>query len=159
MKKVIGLLGLLILLLAVANPGMAQMTEWKWDAYKTKFKAPSDIKVDKKDGTEWSGGNGKVYLTIYPSKGENLTYDKMDEKLRLWASTSSLSGYDDVQLSEDLNGYWGVYVDAVADNGNPTFLLLAVDPDYPEIALYVMLQYQSGNEALAYEIVKSFTPN
>jgi Dihydro-orotase-like len=161
MKKVIGLLGLLIVLLAVANPSMAQLVEWKWDAYKTKFKVPADFKADDTNsGTQFIASNSKMKLAIYPRKGENLTYDAMDENLRAWADASNLTGYGNVNFMPDLNGYWGVWLAGVAsDNVGLILALLLVDPDYPEISLYVWLQYDADTVNASGEILQSFTPN
>ena len=155
MKKSLFLLAFVVL----SHFASAQMKTWTWDTYKVKYSAPSNFKVSKNTKDVFSAGNTNINLTIYPRTGENLAYDDMDGALRKWARSSKVSFSGEPNLMESLNGYWGVYVDGTAENGNPTTMLILVDPDYPEIALYVWLQYQDDYVDTAVEILKSFTPN
>lgn len=155
MKKTI----FLFAFVALSHWASAQMTTWTWDTYKIKYSAPSNFKISKNTKEAFSAGNTNINLTIYPHVDENLAYDDMAGALRTWAKSSSVSFQGAPQQMEDLNGYWGVYIDGKANNGNPTTMLILIDPDYPEIALYVWLQYQSGYVDTAVQILKSFTPN
>lgn len=150
---------LLFALLLGAQFASAQMTTWTWDTYKVKFDAPSNFKTSKNSATGFSAGNTNINLTIYPENGANISYEKMLRSLQKWADNQNLSYDGDAAYMEDLNGYWGCYIDGVAPNGNPTSVLLLIDPDYPEIGLYVWVQYQDGYLDTAVDIISSFTPN
>lgn len=138
---------------------MAQsMKTWNWTTYKMQFQAPSNFKVDKNNAEIFDAGNGDLHLTIYPEKGNNITEASMKGLLRTWARENKLKFDGSVETMEDLNGYWGVYVDGVA-NDLPTSILLLVDPDYPNISFYVWLQYDAELEDTAVKILKSFIPS
>lgn len=154
------LLAAFSVLLLMAGTAIGQsLKKWNWDTYKMSFKAPSDFSVDKNNSEIFDAGNGKVHLTIYPNKGDKFTHESMKGRLKEWAQDNKLKWGGKVSDMEDLNGYWGVYVDATAPNGLPTSVLMLVDPDYPEISFYVWVQYQEGEVDTAVEILKSFIPS
>jgi hypothetical protein len=98
-------------------------------------------------------------LTIYPKKGENMTYERMKDALQKWARENEVEwNSSSLGYMSSLNRYWGYYIDGKGSNGLPTSLLLLVDPDYPEYSFYVWLQYQSGYLDTAVDILKSFKP-
>ena len=132
---------------------------WTWADYKMKFQAPNDFSVKESSGTIFSAGNDHLYLTIYPKKGEQLTYGGMKDALQKWARDNNIDwNSNDLGYMSNLNRYWGYYIDGTGSNGLPTSLLLLVDPDYPEYSFYVWLQYQSGYLDTAVDILKSFRP-
>lgn len=132
---------------------------WTWTDYKMKFQAPNDFTIKESSGTIFSAGNEHLYLTIYPKKGENLTYTSMKDALQKWARSNNVDwNSNDLGYMSSLNRYWGYYIDGTGSNGLPTSLLLLVDPDYPEYSFYVWLQYQSGYLDTAVDILKSFKP-
>ena len=132
---------------------------WTWTDYKMKFQAPNDFSIKESSGTIFSAGNDHLMLTIYPKKGENLTYNSMKDALQTWARSNNVDwNSNDLGYMSNLNRYWGYYIDGTGSNGLPTSLLLLVDPDYPEYSFYVWLQYQSGYIDTAVEILKSFKP-
>jgi hypothetical protein len=135
------------------------MKSWTWADYKMKFQAPNNLVVKESSGTIFSAGNDNIYLTIYPKKGENLTYSSMKDVLQKWARDNNVDfNSSDVGYMSNLNRYWGYYIDGTGSNGLPTSLLLLTDPDYPEYSFYVWLQYQSGQLDTAVDILKSFKP-
>ncbi len=132
---------------------------WTWTDYKMKFQAPNNFSIKESSGTVFSAGNDNIFLSIYPKKGENLTYERMKGALQKWARENNVDfNSNNVGYMSNLNRYWGYYVDGTGSNGLPTSLLLLVDPDYPEYSFYVWLQYQSGYLNTAVEILKSFKP-
>ena len=137
----------------------AQMTTWTWEVNAVQFQAPSNFKVSKNNGDIFSAGNANLNLTIYSEKGANHTYEKMTGVISKWATNNNLSYDSEPAFMEDLNRYWGCYIDGYASNGNPTTVMLLVDPDFPEIGMYVWLQYQDGYLDTAVEILSSFVPN
>lgn len=137
----------------------AQNTTWTWDMYKVKFNAASNFVVSENNSEIFSAGNGHINLTIYPQKNVSTEYPDMVANLRTWAVSTALTFDMEPEFLEDLNGYWGVYIDGTASNGNPTSVVLLIDPDYPEIGLYIWLQYQPEYLDAAVEILSSFTPN
>ena len=149
---------LVILFFATSAVTAQRLKSWTWDTYKIKFKAPTDFDLDENTGSKWDGGNGKLHLTIYPKKGEKMEEGDLKSALRTWARDTKLSYSGGVQTMENLNGYWGVYIDGKGSNGLPTSILLLVDPDYPTISFYVWLQYKSDYLDTAVEILKSFQP-
>ena len=135
-----------------------RMQEWTWDAYKTKFSVPSSFKVIENTDESFSAGNNTMNLTIYPRSGENLQYNKMSGALTRWARENSVTYSGSPNYMEDLNGYWGCYIDGKT-GGSPVSLLLLVDPDYPDISMYIWLSYTSADYNTAVNVLKSFTPN
>src|SRR5689334_16993168 len=118
---------ILISLFFTANLSAQTMKTWNWSTYKMKFQAPTTFKVDKNTSEIFDAGNGDIHLTIYPEKGEKITEGSMKSLLRTWATDNKLKYEGRVETMEDLNGYWGVFVDGVA-NDLPTTILLLVDP-------------------------------
>lgn len=137
----------------------ADLKTWNWTSYKVQFKAPSDFTIDENSGSKWDGGNGKLHLSIYPKKGEEIERSQLKSLLRSWARDTKVTYSEDVQTMSNLNGYWGVYIDGKGSNGLPTSILLLVDPDDPSISFYIWLQYQSGYLDTAVDILKSFKPS
>ena len=130
-----------------------------WADYKMQFQAPNCLTIKESSGTIFSAGNDNIYLTIYPKKGENLTYSSMKDVLQKWARDNKVDfNSSDVGYMPNLNRYWGYYIDGTGSNGLSTSLLLLTDPDYPEYSFYVWLQYQSGQLDTAVDILKSFKP-
>jgi hypothetical protein len=150
---------LIAVLLLGLNTLYGQMKSWTWSNYKMKFQAPNSFSIKESSSTVFSAGNDNIYLTIYPKKGEELTYDKMKGALQKWARDNGIEwNSTDLGYMSSLNRYWGYYIDGKGSNGLPTSLLLLVDPDYPENSFYVWLQYQSSYVDTAVEILKSFKP-
>lgn len=149
----------LLLCAFFATAATAQsMKKWTWSSYKMAFQAPSNFKVDQNDAKTFDAGNGKIHMTIYPEKGEAISKSAMKNSLKTWAKDNKLKFSGDVENMEDLNGYWGVFIDGTA-NDLPTSILLLVDPDYPEISFYVWLQYDEDQLDTAVEILRSFIPS
>jgi hypothetical protein len=152
---------LIAFLMFSAGALLAQdMKSFTWDTYKTKFSVPSDFRVTESSGTYWSGTNDLITLSIYPKKDENLTQLQMDDAVYNWAVSN---GVKDIGTATDLdaaklNGYWGVMYEGVI-NGFPVATMLIVDPDYPEISLYIWVAYTSGYEDTVTSMLMSFTPN
>lgn len=142
-----------------SSSGNSGMTTWTWDIYKVKYEAPSDFKVISSSKDGFSAGNQRINLSIYPDHSK--THDRLDMAMSLekWAGDNKLSYDGFAQELEDLNRYWGYYIDGTAPNGLPTTVLLLTDPDYPEIGLYVWLQYKSEYLEEAIKIARSFMPN
>lgn len=137
----------------------AQMTTWTWDTYKFEFDAPDNFEISKNSEDGFSAANANINLTIYPKKGTALNYKKMLSSLTEWADIQNLDYEEGASYIDGLNGYWGCYIDGVAPNDNSTTVLLLIDPDYPEICLYIWLQYHDDYVNTAVEIIQSFTPN
>lgn len=137
---------------------LAQMTSWTWDKYKTKFDVPDDFQVTQNDASAFIAKNDDIALSIYPREDENLSYDDMINSLLRWANDNNVSNQSECEYVEDLNGYWGCIMDGYS-GGYPVGLLLLIDPDYPEISLYVWISYSEGFDQAAVEILMSFTPN
>jgi hypothetical protein len=134
------------------------MKKWTWDSYKMAFSVPADFKVLEKSSTMFSAGNEDINLTIYPEKGETVTKAEMKNLLRAWARDNKLKFDGSPEIMTDLNRYWGVYIDGVA-NELPTSILMLIDPDYPDIKHYVWIQYAADEEDTAVKILTSFIPN
>ena len=159
MKKVFfAALPLLVFFAFIGSTYSQSMTDYTWDSYNVKFKIPATYKVDKSTGTEFGAGDGDTYLSVYPKTGSVMTYNSMKSSLETWASDSKVS-YSDVNMMENLNGYWGTYIDGTnTTNGLPATLLLLVHPDYPTKQLYVWINYKSDAFDTALKMLKSFTP-
>jgi len=156
MKKII--LSVFFMVFVVSFSNAQGMKEWTWDTYKMKFQAPNNLKVTTNNADEFTASNSDISLSIYPRKGENLSYEGMELALMKWAKSSKLDYENDPEYIEDLNGYWGVYIDGEAE-GYPATMLLLVDPDYPEISLYVWISYSTAKYDTAVNILKSFSLN
>ena len=146
-------------MLLIASTASAQrLSPWTWDSYDTKFSVPNDFRVTKSSGTEFSATNDRLTLSIYPRTDEHLSYSAMESALIRWARQNNVRYSHSPEYMEDLNGYWGCYIDGTA-SGYPTSLLLLVDPDYPDTSLYIWLSHSSAETDLAVRILQSFVPN
>jgi hypothetical protein len=131
---------------------------WTWSNYKIAFQAPNDLAVRENSATVFHAGNGNVFLNIYPKKGGNVPYDKMQESLQKWAIeskvnfSSSNSGY-----ISNLNRFWGYYINGTSYRGTPVYLLLLVNSSNPQNSYYVYLQYKTGFASTALNVLKSFS--
>jgi hypothetical protein len=136
------------------------MKDFTWDTYKTKFSVPSDFRVTSSTGDKWSGTNDDITLSIYPRTGENLSHEGMKDAVYNWAVSSNVKDIGTVtELDEQkLNGYWGYMYEGELD-GFPVATMLIVDPDYPNIGLYIWISYRTGLEDTAIDMLMSFTPN
>ena len=136
-----------------------RMVDYNWDTYHVKFQIPATFNVDKNNDTEFGAGDDDAYLSIYPKKGETMSFSKMKKALDDWAGDSKVYGYDKVNELDNLNGYWGVYIDGKkSSNDLPVTLLLIVHPDYPTTMLYVWINYRDAAFDTALKMLKSFTP-
>ena len=137
-----------------------QMKTFTWDAYKTKFKVPDDFEVDESTGEKWIGHNPGINLSIYPRKDEKLSHREMTKALYDWAVDNGVKNIGDVvELDEDkLNGYWGVLYEG-EKNSLSVGTMLIVDPDYPDISIYIWVNYKERETDTVLEMLKSFTPN
>jgi len=149
-----------VLFLALTGSTFSQrMIDYTWDTYFVKFQIPATFTVDKNTSDEFGGGDGDIYLNIFPKKGETMSFGKMKQALEDWAIKCKVYGYDKVNELENLNGYWGVYIDGKnEDNDLPATLLLLIHPDYPKAKLYIWINYKSSAFDTALKMLKSFTP-
>lgn len=139
---------------------MAQ--EWRtftWDSYKTEFKIPSDFEVTESTGEKFSATNEAILMAIFPAKDENLAWDEMEEALIAWSLENEVENMADVvELDEEkMNGYWGMMLEGTKSDFNVATMLL-VDPDYPEISLYIWVAYDTGLEDTVLEMLMSISP-
>lgn len=136
---------------------------WTWDSYKLKFKAPDNMEILKSDATVYEASNKAITMDIYPRKGENLTYDGMKNAIIKWANqlnmnyTVTSSGKSQPIYMENLNGFWGCAIDGAKDNFSALILLL-VNPDYPDISLYIWISYSKEYYHDVLAILRSFIP-
>lgn len=137
-----------------------EMKTFTWDAYKTKFQVPTSFTVTKSSGDYWSGTNNDITMSIYPRKNENLSPDKIKASVLTWATDNGVTDIGEAIIldSDKLNGYNGVLYEGVV-KGFPVGTLLIVDPDYPNISLYIWISYRAGLEDTVLKMLMSFTPN
>lgn len=152
----------LFLLASLVVIGMAlnaqTMVTYTWSTYKMKFDIPTSFTEKVNNSEKFEASNPDINLTIYPRKGENLDADGMINALSGWVSDSQIENLTQMDVVTDqLNGYWGVYQEGTK-NGWPVFLMLMVDPDYPDISFYVWVSYREGTEDTAVKILLSFKP-
>jgi hypothetical protein len=135
------------------------MTKYTWDDYSMKFEIPKTFTVYENNIDKFDAGDDDIRLTIYPRKGEYLSFSKMRRKLEDWAYDSGVYGFDNVNEMEDLNGYWGVYIDGKKrSNDLPATLLLLVHPTYNSNSMYIWINYRSDAFDTALKMLKSFKP-
>ncbi|HJY64012.1 MAG TPA: hypothetical protein VJ455_07635 [Ignavibacteria bacterium] len=161
MKKtfISALFSVFALLLFTGSTLSQKMINYTWDTYHVKFQIPSTFTVDKNNDDEFGAGDGDIYLNIYPRKGSSMSYGKMKQALEDWALDSKVYGYDNVNEMENLNGYWGVYIDGKnRSNDLPATLLLLIHPDYTSTQLYIWINYKSSDFDTALKMLKSFKP-
>jgi len=146
------------LILAVYFLAAQTAKAWTWTSYNIAFQAPSDLDVKENSTSIFYAGNGNIFLNIYPGKGESLTYDKMPEALQKWAGESKVtfdsSGTGYLSNMEQL---WAYYINGTGYKGMSVYLLLLVDSVHPEKSYYLWLQYKSGFDGAAFDILKSFS--
>jgi hypothetical protein len=149
-----------ILLFSTAAVMAQDMKVFTWTDYKTKFSVPQNFRVTKSSGEYWSGTNDDITMSIYPRKDENLAQRAMKNSVYQWAVDNGVKNIGDVTelASDKLNGYWGDMYEGTID-GFPVGLMLIVDPDYPNISLYIWVSYRTGFEDTVIKMLMSFTPN
>ncbi len=155
-------LALLSFLLFFVSSGLFAQTAMKtysWENYKTKFKVPENFRVTESSDARWSGTNDDITLSIYPRTGENLSVSDMQSAVYNWAVQNGVIEIGDITEldSEKLNGYWGYLYEGSKD-GFPIGTMLIVDPDFPQISLYIWVSYREGFEDTVIDILMSFTP-
>lgn len=161
MKKTLNFVSFatILMLLGSGLTYSQRMIDYNWDTYHVKFQIPTTCKVDKNDADGFGAGDDDVYLSIYPRKENSMSFGRMKNALEDWARDSKVYGYDNVKEMENLNGYWGVYIDGKnGSNDLPATLLLLVHPDYTSTMLYVWINYKSSAFDTALQMLKSFTP-
>ena len=161
MKKTLNFafIALIFMLFSAGTSFSQKMIDYTWDSYHVKFQIPVTCNVDKNNADEFGCGDDDVYLSIYPKKGDPMSFSKMKAALEDWALDSKVYGYDYVHEMENLNGYWGVYIDGKnRSNDLPATLLLLIHPDYTSTKLYIWINYRSSAFDTALKILKSFTP-
>jgi len=156
-KKLVFALMIGITLILSSSISAQELEEWIWDEYSTSFKAPYDLELTQHDGDGFNGNNDYLALSIYPRLDENLSYEGMEDALVDWVINNGLKKVSEPDYIDDLNGYWGIFVEGTND-GFPVFAMLVVDPDFPAITLYVWLSYDYDYEDIAVEILLSFMP-
>jgi hypothetical protein len=136
------------------------MKSFTWDSYKTKFSVPQNFSVSKSTSEYWEGTNSDITMSIYPRKGENLTRSEMKNSVYKWALDNGVKNIGDAtELNSDkLNGYWGVMYEGTIDDFAVSTMLV-VDPDYPDISLYIWVSYRAAYEDTVLKMLMSFTPN
>jgi len=159
-KTFISALFTVFALMLVNNSTFSQkMIDYTWDNYFVKFQIPATFTVEKNNNDEFGAGDGDIYLSIFPRKGTSMTYGKMKRALEDWALDTKVYGYDKVNEMENLNGYWGVYIDGkYGSNDLPVTLLLLIHPDYTSTQLYIWINYKSSGFETAVKMLKSFKP-
>ena len=163
MKPKLVFCSLLLLLFSSALKAQT-LQSWQMDDYKMKFKAPDNLSVIENDADGFRASNSSIALSIFPRKGEGLTYDGMKNALVKWAREFSLV-YDDynskgnkqpIYLS-NVNRYWGCAIDGTK-NGLSASMLLLIDPDNPKISFYISVNYAPEYYHDAVSIIQSFEP-
>ena len=154
------LLLLSVLFFTCATNVFGQMKTFTWEAYKTKFKVPTDFTIDESTGDKWLGHNADITLSIYPRKGENLTNRELRNAVRTWAVDNGVTNIGEpVELDDTkLNGYTGVLYEGDKD-GFAVGTMIIVDPDYPDITIYIWVSYREGQSDTVIDMLMSFTPN
>jgi hypothetical protein len=139
------------------NTTTPELKAWDWKDYNLKFKAPTNFKVTRSDGEAFIAENGDINLSIYPKKGEKLTRTSMESYLLTWAKDNKVTNYDKANYVENFRGFHCYYVDGKVGD-YPTSLMVMVNPNTPEVTIYVWLSYASSEYNTAVEIIKSFQP-
>jgi hypothetical protein len=138
-------------------PTEKALTEYTWSYYKMKYKIPQDFVIKTSTGSHFQANNKNLYLDIYPFTGQNLDYKGMEKALTDWIGSNQVQTYSKPAYIDNLNNYWGVYMEAEKD-GWKKYYLLILDPDFPDIAIYVAINYLDASQDHALEILTSFEP-
>jgi hypothetical protein len=128
-----------------------------WTEYNLKFQVPADMVVRENSPIVFSGGNGNVFISIYPGKGDTISYDIMPSELRNWAGENKVN-YEETsgKYITDLDAYSAYKIDGTAYRGKLASLLLLVDKRDPKLNYYVWVQYENGYSVLAENMLKTF---
>ncbi len=134
-------------------------TDYEWKEYMTQFKIPSDFKVTESSSTRFSATNGKILMSIYPRRDENLSWEEMEDNLRSWTIDNDVENLGDIVVldEEKMNGYWGVLLEGTKSDYSVGTMLI-VDPYFPEISLYIWVTYDADEIDTVIEMLMSFTP-
>ncbi len=159
MKKTIAFSMVLFALMLTSSVFGQDWRSFTWDEYKTKFDIPSDFEVTTNTSEKFSASNGKITLSIYPRKDENLDWDNMQAALQKWADGNEVEDQSEIiELDEEkLNGYWGVMIEGTKSDYSVAQMLI-VDPDFTEISLYIWVAYDNDQVDTVLEMLMSFEP-
>ncbi|MEI6854082.1 MAG: hypothetical protein WCL06_14645 [Bacteroidota bacterium] len=154
------LLFFMFVMLSATALSAQSMKDFTWDSYKTKFSVPSDFRITSSTGEKWSGTNDDITLSIYPRKNETLSHSEMQTALYNWTVDNNVKKIGDIVELDDkkLNGYWGYLYEGDVD-GFPVGTMLIVDPDYPNISIYIWVSYREGLSDTVIKMLMSFTPS
>lgn len=161
MKKLIFIFALKItfLFLLCCNTHSQIMKNYTWKSYHVKFQIPSTFNIVQNDASGFIAGDDDVNLNILPIVGETMTQKKMKKSLADWASSNDVYDYKDINELENLNGYWGEYIDGrLKSNDQSVTLLVIVHPDHPATMLKVWISYRDKAFDTALNLLMSFTP-
>jgi len=129
-----------------------------------RFSLPDNMSIVYNDNTRFEATNRTITIDIYPRKGEQLTYSGMKNAIVAWAQQEQLqysyyNKYNNEQpiYLKDLNRYWGCAIDG-SKGGNDATMLLLINPDNPDISLYVWIAYNDDYYQDVMQILKSFEP-
>ncbi|HEU5051690.1 MAG TPA: hypothetical protein VFT78_01190 [Hanamia sp.] len=155
----------LLLCAAIFSTAHSQSLKlWTWNSYNMRFKIPDNMSIVYNDNTRFEATNQVITIDIYPRKGEDLTYSGMKNAIVAWAQQEQLrynyyNKYNNEQpiYLKDLNRYWGCAIDGTK-GGNPATMLLLVNPDNPDISLYVWIAYNDDYYQDVMQILESFEP-
>ena len=128
------------------------------------FRIPDNMSIVYNDDTRFEATNHVITMDIYPRKGEQLTYSGMKNAIVAWAQQEQLhysyyNKYNNEQpiYLKDLNRYWGCAIDGTK-GGNDATMLLLVNPNNPDISLYVWIAYNDDYYQDVMQILNSFEP-
>ena len=147
------------LLLFSTNPFVqAQTTKsLTWSAYNLSLQAPSDMVVRENSANVFICGNGKVFLSVYPGKGDSIGYNAMPNKLKIWAKNSKVNFSDTSGSYIPVNDrYFAYKIEGTDYRGKPSMQLLLVTKADPKQHYYAWLQFEDGYSAPARELLRSF---
>jgi hypothetical protein len=128
-----------------------------WTEYNLKFQVPADMVVRENSPIVFSGGNGNVFISIYPGKGDTITYEIMPEQLKNWARENKVNYEESSGIYlNDLDGYSAYKIEGTSYRGKLASLVLLVDKRDPKLNFYVWVQYENGYSVPAENMLKTF---
>jgi len=152
---------LMTVLLLISGILMAQeMKILTWEAYKTKFSIPGNLRVIKSSGDYWSGTNDTINISIKAFRDEKLTKQEKSDLLYNWAINNGMKNIGNVIKldSSQFNGFCGIMYEG-ANAGFPVITAHLSYPNDESVNFYIWISYREDSKDIALKTLMSFIPN
>lgn len=152
MRKILLLLSIL-LTLHTAIWAQA-MTNWNWSQYGLSFDAPSNLKIQTNNATDFVAKSSMLTISINVMDYTGITLEEMAGELGSFAEEIGMAADSEVGPLR-LTTLVGVYIDGTLGNKNALLAILADEES--NIAVAVAIEYDDEEYELPTKILNSFS--